>query len=55
MKYSETTLELCKYRMEMAENTYRMAKLCYDNDGYRDAVNRSYYAIFLCFAGSLGT
>lgn len=46
MKYSETTLELCIYRMETAENTYRMAKLCYDNDGYRDAVNRSYYASF---------
>ena len=46
MKYSETRLELCIYRMETAENTYRMAKLCYDNDGYRDAVNRSYYASF---------
>lgn len=32
MKYSETTLELCKYRMETAKNTYWMATLCYDND-----------------------
>ena len=46
MKYSETTLELCKYRMETAKNTYRMATLCYDNAGYRDEVNRSYYASF---------
>ena len=46
MQYEEGAVELSKYRLETAESTYRMAELCYENGGYRDAVNRSYYAAF---------
>lgn len=46
MKYDENAVELSKYRLKTAEGTYRMAKLCFENQGYRDAVNRSYYATF---------
>lgn len=46
MNYDESAIELSKYRLETAENTYRMAELCFENQGYRDAVNRSYYAAF---------
>lgn len=46
MKYDENAVELSKYRLKTAESTYRMAKLCFENQGYRDAVNRSYYATF---------
>lgn len=30
----------------MAESTYHIAELCLENEGLRDAVNRSYYAVF---------
>lgn len=46
MNYDESAVELSKYRLETAEDTYRMAELCFENKGYRDAVNRSYYAAF---------
>ena len=46
MNYGESAVELSKYRLETAEDTYRMAELCFENEGYRDAVNRSYYATF---------
>lgn len=46
MKHDESAVELGKYRLEIAESTYHMAKLCFENQGYRDAVNRSYYATF---------
>lgn len=46
MKYEQNVVELSKYRLETAEHTYCMAKLCFENKGYRDAVNRSYYATF---------
>ena len=46
MQYEEGAVELSKYRLETAESTNRMAELCYENGGYRDAVNRSYYAAF---------
>lgn len=46
MNYDESAVELSKYRLETAESTYRMAELCFENEGYRDAVNRSYYATF---------
>lgn len=29
MKYDESAVELSKYRLETAESTYRMAKLCF--------------------------
>lgn len=35
--------------VEIAESTYHMAGLCFENQGYRDVVNRSYYALsMLC-------
>ena len=46
MRYDECAVELSKYRLEIAESTYQMAELCFENQGYRDAVNRSYYATF---------
>ena len=46
MRYDECAVELSKYRLEIAESTYHMAELCFENQGYRDAVNRSYYATF---------
>lgn len=39
-------LELSKYRYSLAEETYRSAKMCFDNGFYRDCINRSYYAVF---------
>jgi len=46
MKYDESAVELSKYRLETAKNTYKMAKICMENQGFRDAINRSYYAVF---------
>lgn len=46
MKFDESAIELSKYRLETAVSTYRIAQLCFENKGYRDAVNRSYYAVF---------
>lgn len=40
--------ELSKYRFSLAEETYRSAKMCFDNGFYRDYINRSYYAVFYC-------
>lgn len=37
MQYEEGAVELSKYRLETA---YRMAELCYENGGYRDAVKQ---------------
>lgn len=46
MEFSESAKELCKYRLEIAESTYHIAELCVENQGYRDSVNRSYFAAF---------
>lgn len=39
-------IELSKYRYSLAEETYRNAKMCFDNGFYRDCINGSYYAVF---------
>lgn len=39
-------MELSKYRFSLAEETYKNAKMCFDNGFYRDCINRSYYAVF---------
>ena len=39
-------MELSKYRFSLAEETYKSAKMCFDNGFYRDCINRSYYALF---------
>ncbi len=46
MDLSESAIALCKYRLEAAESTLRIAEVCFENKGFRDAVNRSYYAAF---------
>ena len=35
-------MELAKYRFSLAEETYKNAKMCFDNGFYRDCINRSY-------------
>ncbi len=41
-----TVEDLCKYRIEIAKNDLKSAKLLYDNEDFRGANNRAYYAIF---------
>jgi uncharacterized protein (UPF0332 family) len=38
--------DLCKYRLDSADETLQAAKLCMENGHYKDAINRSYYAAF---------
>lgn len=38
--------ELSNYRIEMAKETLKTARLLYENARYKDSVNRSYYTIF---------
>lgn len=46
MKFEKGSIELSKYRLDTAEKTVRIAEICFENEGFRDAVNRSYYAAF---------
>ena len=38
--------DLCNYRIDQAEETINVAKLCFENGHYKDAINRAYYAAF---------
>ena len=38
--------DLCNYRIDQAKETINVAKLCFENGHYKDAINRSYYAAF---------
>ena len=38
--------DLSGYRLSLAQETLANAKLCMDNQFYRDCINRSYYAAF---------
>ena len=38
--------DLCKYRMENSSDSLEVAKDCLEKGYYKDAVNRSYYAVF---------
>ena len=38
--------DLSRYRLSLALETLDTAKMCYDNGKYRDANNRTYYAVF---------
>ncbi len=38
--------ELIAYRLEQAEESLQSAKLLFENEKYRPAVNRSYYTMF---------
>lgn len=50
-------MELCKYRIREAEDSLTVAKNCLKDDFYKDAINRSYYAVFYAVKAvlSLGT
>ena len=39
-------IDLSGYRLSLAQETLANAKLCMDNQFYRDCINRSYYAAF---------
>lgn len=39
-------VDLCKYRMENSSDSFKVAKDCLEKGYYKDAVNRSYYAVF---------
>lgn len=43
---NEYKAELSKYRLEKAQKSLKYAKILMDNEGYAEAVNRAYYAIF---------
>ena len=38
--------DLCNYRIDQAKETITVAKLCFENGHYKDAINRAYYAAF---------
>lgn len=38
--------DLSRYRLSLAQETLDTAKMCYDYGKYRDANNRTYYAVF---------
>lgn len=47
--------ELVKYRLEQAEESLQSAGLLFDNERYRPAVNRAYYAMFYAVLALLVT
>lgn len=38
--------ELSMYRIEQAQETLIVAKTCFENEFYKDSINRSYYSVF---------
>lgn len=42
----ERKIDLCKYRLENSADSLEVAKECLKRGYYKDAVNRSYYAVF---------
>ena len=42
----KTRIDLAFYRLESAEGTLKAAKVLISSGSYKDAVNRTYYAIF---------
>ena len=47
--------DLSGYRLSLAQETLANAKLCMDNQFYRDCINRSYYAAFYALKAVLAT
>lgn len=39
-------VDLCKYRIQEAKDTLKVADNCLRDDFYKDAINRSYYSAF---------
>lgn len=50
---TDDILKLIEYRFSQAEETMTAAKELLANGHYKDAVNRSYYAMFYCGLGLL--
>lgn len=50
---TDDVLKLIKYRFSQADETITAAKELLANGHYKDAVNRSYYAMFYCGLGLL--
>ena len=50
-------LELSKYRLQEATDTLQVAKNCYKESYFKDAINRSYYSAFYAIKAvlALGT
>ena len=46
MDNTKKSMDLCIYRIGNASETLATAKLCMDHKRYKDAINRSYYAVF---------
>lgn len=38
--------ELSNYRLRQAEESLKVSKYCFDNEFYKDSINRSYYSVF---------
>ena len=38
--------ELCRYRLQQAEESLTVAKTCLEGEFYKDSINRSYYSVF---------
>ena len=51
---SEKKVDLCIYRMRSAIETLGVSALCLESQHYKDSINRSYYAAFLCGEGGIG-
>lgn len=47
--------DLSGYRLSLSQETLANAKLCMDNQFYRDCINRSYYAAFYAIKAVLAT
>lgn len=45
--------DLCIYRIRNAVETLGVAVLCLESQHYKDSINRSYYAAFLCNKSSI--
>ncbi len=54
MKYMDKALrDLSQYRMDQAKRCIRSAKVLAEDEDYKGAANRSYYAIFHCMRSVL--
>ncbi len=54
MKYMDKVLwDLSQYRMDQAKRCIRSAKVLAEDEDYKGAANRSYYAIFHCMRSVL--
>ena len=45
--------ELSNYRLKTAGETLAAAQLLFENEKYKDSINRSYYTIFHCMRAIL--